>query len=223
MKNFIVSFIYHIIIALYFIVYLAVNITFLILGSLLHSYYFLKKLIVNIFEEIVFQVDWYYNKFIGIVYYKPKYGIYNLFTWFIVIWTDRNYDYFFIYYLLKKKLKLLSKHIDKHSLHVYKNKSIKKIKICLLLIDRIIKNDYYLMVYKDHNKKWGESKFNFEDCEEKGCKKVIIDRINVITEEDKKQQMKEYKRLMKHEGMLLKQDKDYLFNLIRKHHEEWWY
>jgi len=90
----------------------------------------------------------------------------------------------------------------------------RKIMICRILLDRVIKQEY--PCWDKHNKKWGNRKFNWIE----NVMKIEIE--NVKTKKDEKQESKEFKRYCMHEEMLIKQDYDYLFKLLNKHIRGWW-
>lgn len=78
---------------------------------------------------------------------KFLHGLNNLRKWFLVIWNDRDDDYFFVYNILKFKLNLTLKELTKEPIdgYVYTNlrNKIKWIKTSIRLIDKL-KNESYL-------------------------------------------------------------------------------
>lgn len=152
-----------------------------------------------------------------------KYGIINLIKWTPTIWKDRDWDHSYFHIIIHKKLSNMEKYLRKYGHHVDAEKDADNIKICLNLLNRILKNEYHEMVYKDHDKKWGESHFNWTDLEHKpGYKELHITRDNAITEKEKEQEIKEYRALMLREGEMAKQDIDYLYDIIKKYILHWW-
>lgn len=69
-------------------------------------------------------------------------GIRNLITWFPVIWRDRWWDHYFLYSILKKKLELMEKGFRTYGIGLHSEKDAKNMKKCILLLDRLINNDY---------------------------------------------------------------------------------
>lgn len=153
--------------------------------------------------------------------YDIPYGIRNLVRWFPVIWKDRNWDHQYIYEILHHKLNLQERHIRKHDVHVDAHKVARRIKLCVLLLKRLMKDDYYENAFYFHDKKWGESNFDWIEHDNDHVR-LDLTRPNVITEEDKEQENKEYRRLSKHETMLREQDLNMLFSTMRKHIQSWW-
>lgn len=157
------------------------------------------------------------------ILYDIPYGIQNLITWFPVIWTDRNWDYWFIYKILHKKLDLMEKHIRKHDNHTCAQADADNIKKCVLLLDRLIADKYHESAFKNHERKWGESDMIFtKSKEDPEMKKLDIIYPNVTSTEDEKLEKKDFKRAMNHEEYLKEQDINMLFNLMKKHIRTWW-
>lgn len=150
-------------------------------------------------------------------------GIKNLFVWFPVIWSDKQWDHYFIYAILQHKLKLMERYIRLHGVHINNLKDAHKIKMCVLLLERIKKDGYHQNVFKPHYKKWGEPDLVFTDSTEyPDCQIVDLKYPNIKTDEDDKRQEKEFKFCIDQEAKLRKQDLDLLFKMMRKHVESWW-
>ena len=141
-------------------------------------------------------------------------GIKNLWLWKKVIWNDRWWDYIYLLKLIKFKLELMEKHFKNDSFGVDACKLTDKMRICILLLDRLIHNEYD--VYKNYFLKWGD--FELDTVNDN----LTITQKNVITDDDKIKSEKEFKRLVKHETKLLTQDLNYLCKLFNKHLITWW-
>ena len=70
-------------------------------------------------------------------------GIRNLIAWRKVIYEDRNFDHYFIYEILKTKLKFQADHIKKYSLHQNAEEEVNRIVECIDMIDKV-QNEYYI-------------------------------------------------------------------------------
>ncbi len=152
-----------------------------------------------------------------------KYGVINLWVWFPIIWKDRQWDHQFIYEIFKHKLHLTEQLIRHNGHHLFHLRDADRIKLCVNLLDRLMNDEYYEMAFKDHDKKWGESDFNWNDStSHPGCSELKITRPNVTTDEDKKNERKSFRRSSKHEVNLREQDLDLLFKTMRKHIQSWW-
>jgi len=151
-----------------------------------------------------------------------RYGIRNLFAWLPLIWRDRDWDHGFLFEMLEFKLKRMEKCL-RNGIHLYADQTADKVKLCTQLLERINKDEYHEMVFRNHDKKWGRGEITFTDCEDReGMSELHIRYPNVKTEEDLEQQRKEYRALMKRPDELMQQDIDLLFETMRKHIREWW-
>ena len=111
----------------------------------------------------------------------------------------------------------------KYGNSIYREKYADQIKLAVLLIHRLIEDEYLENVLKPHEEKWGESEFIFTPIpgdKEYSSLDIKVDKAN--TKEEIEQESKERMRLYDHEGKLKKQDLDMLFKHIRKYIEYWW-
>lgn len=69
-----------------------------------------------------------------------KQGIKNIFFWIKTIWKDRDFDFYYFYEILKKKLEKQIKFLSKNDFNSYE---INRMKLCIKLID-LINNDHYI-------------------------------------------------------------------------------
>jgi len=77
----------------------------------------------------------YYLKYkIGDFMRSVPYGLRNLIKWRKTIWNDRDYDYYYIYEILKKKLEFVAEHTEKHSMLENSEQHAKDIRECIRLI-----------------------------------------------------------------------------------------
>lgn len=67
---------------------------------------------------------------------------YNLYRWLPVIWKDQDWDQFYIYEILKFKLKNQADYIGSKDRHVSAKRDAEKMMLCVRLIDKI-QEDYY--------------------------------------------------------------------------------
>ena len=156
-------------------------------------------------------------------FYNIKYGIKNLIIWFPYIWKDRNWDHTYIYIILKYKLHLTEQLIRNYGHHIKHIQDADKIKICINLLDRLIKDEYEESAFQKHDKKWGKGKIRFEDCKDNHkLTELHIDYPKINTPKDKEDENKEFKRAIKHSNAMYQQDIDMLFNNMRKYIQGWW-
>lgn len=165
-------------------------------------------------------------KFQNEIRYWPrsfKTGITNLVRWFPIVWKDRQWDHQFIYIALRHKLNLTEQFIRHHGIHVNNIADADKIKKCVILLDRLMKDEYHENAFKRHDEKWGGAELDWKDLEDDSNRsELIITHPNVKTEKDKIKERKDFKLSIKKEQHLREQDLDLLFTLLRKHIQTWW-
>jgi hypothetical protein len=152
-----------------------------------------------------------------------KYGIQNLIKWFPVIWQDRDWDHWFIFKIFHFKLKEVENFQRKYGNSITHEKIADQIKLAVLLLDRLVKDEYLENVLKPHEKKWGDSEMIFTPIkgnEEYSSLDLKVEKAN--TKEEIDQESKERTRLYDHERKLREQDLDILFKHMRKYIEGWW-
>ncbi len=67
----------------------------------------------------------------------------HIIRWIPVLWKDRDWDYYYIFEILKTKLKFQSEHFRKHGYHVSSERDAERMELCIRLIDKV-QNEYYL-------------------------------------------------------------------------------
>lgn len=121
------------------------------------------KAIVKLITQI--KLWW---KFNGKYYHRDlKNGIENLIRWFPTIWKDRDWDDYFIWEILKFKLKNQAKYIGNNDRHVSAKRDAEIMVLCVNLIEKI-QNEYYSGEYMDYHNSdynWIDSKDYPEMCE----------------------------------------------------------
>ena len=152
-----------------------------------------------------------------------KQRIKNLIKWFPVIWKDQDWDHCYFHIIMRKKLSNMENHFRNYGHHTQSKKDANDIKLCIVLLDRIINDVYDEMVYKNHDKKWGDSHFKWTSVNNNSdLSEVNITRDNVKTEKDRKTESKEFKKLLSNETELRQQDINYLYATLNNHILNWW-
>ena len=82
------------------------------------------------------------TNFVDFFRYGIPQGTRNLIRWFPVIWADRDWDHWFIYEVLRKKLKQIEDFQEDHGICVSHKKIARQVRICRILLDRLSKDDY---------------------------------------------------------------------------------
>jgi len=108
----------------------------------------------------------------GVYYHKYfKQGVKNLIYWFPVIWKDRNWDQYFIYEVLKHKLKAQANYIGAKDRHTSAQRDARNMRICAKLIQKLQHDDYTSerseyakdrVWFTDYEDKPGHSLYNSE-------------------------------------------------------------
>ena len=103
----------------------------------------------------------------------------NLIRWFPVIVKDRDYDYYFIFEILKTKLKHQAKYIGDRDIHVNAKRDSEIMMLCVRLIDKI-QSEYYTDEYMGYH----ESRYNWLDMEENpDCKELEVEEVSETYDE----------------------------------------
>jgi hypothetical protein len=104
----------------------------------------------EIFENIKFEINYYFKQWFKYPYYNLINGIKNLIYYFPAVWKDRDYDWLYIFLILEAKLKKHLKRLENNQFYVGQEKDEKIIKICIELLHRISEENY--MFVKNVNK-----------------------------------------------------------------------
>ena len=67
----------------------------------------------------------------------------NIIRWIPILWNDRDWDYYYIFEILKTKLKFQSKHFREYGYHESSERDAEQMELCIRLIDKV-QNEYYL-------------------------------------------------------------------------------
>jgi hypothetical protein len=84
--------------------------------------------------------------------------IYNVIRWLPIIWKDQDWDDFYIFEILKFKLKNQAKYIGYHDRHTTAKRDAEIMMLCVQLIEKI-QDEYYGKEYLEYSK----SEFKFID------------------------------------------------------------
>jgi hypothetical protein len=148
--------------------------------------------------KMLFKNPYLWWKFEGRYYHKDLYrGIKNLIQWFPVIWKDRDWDSYYIFTILERKLTLQAKGISKRDIHVNAQRDAEIMMTCVRLMDKI-KDDYYESEYMDYH----EINLWFEDIEDSsGYSTMKSEMISEKFDEYFKKYPLIYKRVLNGEGI----------------------
>ncbi len=158
-----------------------------------------------------------YNQYVTPFFYLKNYK--RMFKWFPVIWNDREWDYLFLLDILKHKLENDSVYYENDGVTVNSKKVAKQMKMCIALIDRISKDDYSMFMLDKLDEKYGE--FIFLPTEREGYTSLTRENLK-DNEKLHEQYRKDSKRFLDYEVCMRNQDKEYLFDTMKKHIFRWW-
>ena len=146
------------------------------------------------------------SEFFDLFCYHPRmfrYGIQNLWRWKDVIWNDRQWDYVYLYHIMKRKLELWEHDHRKYSYHENSHYEADEMEICIRVLNRLIEDDYCKQDFKKHEELFG---------------KYGMPILTPRTDE----QIKDFKSIMEKEELLRNQDTEFIFTHIKEHHRGWW-
>jgi hypothetical protein len=78
-------------------------------------------------------------------------GVKNLWRWFPVIWKDRDWDQYYIYEVLAKKIQLQAEYIGSNDRHTAAKRDAERMQLVVKLI-RLQQEDFYDSEYIDYHK-----------------------------------------------------------------------
>ncbi|NDV24333.1 hypothetical protein [Desulfovibrio sp. JC022] len=161
-------------------------------------------------------------------YRAVKFGIRNLYQWFPVIWSDRNYTSDGLFKVMQRKLVLMQSELRRNPYHAGAERDLHLMHVCEMLLERYLANNYHENCVKHHREKWGEIRCFFEpsydhstgDVDPEVCR-WFSDWPNATNPKLEEKASKELHRCLEHEEMLADQDIRYLFKLLSKHSRHW--
>lgn len=158
------------------------------------------------------------------IFRSVKFGVANLISWLPVIWNDRNWDYWFIYVIIRKKLDNTRQSLKKYHNHVHWERDYDNISKVVFALDRLIKNNYSDMVYKELEEEFGELNLSSEKIENKNLYQLMFtrDKVDYSNEKQVERLERKTKQAINREKYLREQDKKFVFSEMCKHIEEWW-
>ena len=134
------------------------------------------------------------------LYYNIKNFIKNLIKYRRLLWIDRWWDDYYIFFMLREKLIEDVKKYKKYGIHLYVQKDIDKMEFCIKLLNRICDDGYLKNALFFYNKKYPEWGSLTEELDEP----------------------KMFHRCCERERYLKQQDIDFLFKYMSKHILGWW-
>jgi hypothetical protein len=146
-----------------------------------------------------------------------KKGIWNLISWFSIIWHDRDWDYYFLYELLKFKLERMENYLRKHGHSLDSEKDADSIQECVVILKRLINEDYVAEDWNRIHARWGEFEcIPMEDGHSR------LECTHVKTDEDREKYSSDIKNCCEKEESLVQGDLNALFENMKLNIRRWW-
>lgn len=148
----------------------------------------------------------------------------NIRKYWRVLLSDKDWDYEFLLELLKTKLDSMSDSFRHSGVTISSERSAREMKICSLLIDRILNKDYSEYYNKVAEERYGELEIECHPTERKGFTRVEIFRPKLRSAspaEVKKARKQDERAYLKAEAQK-KADLTYLCKIINKKLFNWW-
>ncbi len=137
-------------------------------------------------------------------------GLRNYFKWRKIIWLDHQWDQTYLLKILKFKMEQMEKYFKYNGISVDGPEDAKKIERCVILLDRLLKDNYSDVAYEEYNKKWKEDVEDYLDL-----KKILNKTITP-------QQRTDLKNAAQTEEELIEKDYEELFGIMKKEIRKWW-
>ena len=142
-------------------------------------------------------------------------GIKNIIYWIPVIYKDRDWDGSYLYKIIDTKLtRMHKKFLNGHLVHT--KKDMRKLSIAIETMRRLRRYTYSDFLEAKMDEKWGEIQHG-DDADGR----FRLFRAKVKTDSDKRRSRSEFKRIMNHENIMVKQDLKF-FGDSFKHSRKWW-
>lgn len=102
-------------------------------------------------------------------------GLKNIWKWRRVIYKDRDWDYWFMYEIMKTKLRFQAEYLAEYGYHENSATDTKRILECVELMDRV-QNEYYIDVALKGlvDEEWTDSMFNEAVDKQDEAKKLLF-------------------------------------------------
>lgn len=145
----------------------------------------------------------------------PFRKIVRVVQWIPTLWNNYDWDFHYIFIVLRYKLTRMEREIRLKGHASNRKQTADQIKVAVHLLDRICNDGYLENATSPVDREYGQWTFDFENNLEIVHKKPL-------TVKQKTQHKKDLRAAWKHSDYMIKQDKEYLFKYILKHHRQWW-
>lgn len=193
------------------------------------------KKIMKKLRKIFYKIEYWFKYEAKFAHKHFMTGVKNLWHWFPTIWKDRDWDDYYIWILLEKKLIKQAKYISKRSIHLNAKRDAERMMTCVRLIEKV-REEWYRMEYMDYHK----SEYHWDDIEDRpDYKQLRIEELSENFDDYFRKYPLVYKQVIKMDrAASRKNDKSYiamniswenhkrakslLFKMLNQHIESWW-
>jgi len=151
---------------------------------------------------------------------RIKTSLRNLMYWFPIIWKDRDWDFYYIYMILRAKLIKTRQYMVLHSVTVT-DERIKPITKCIDIINKLLEDDVIKEKFEEFFTKYGDIKLSFEKTDS-GLYRVNIGYDKLTSDKEIKEADEEFKTLIKAEEEEKVRLINKLFSIMADNIQRWW-
>jgi len=173
-------------------------------------------------QDFYFTLCRLWGKIEDVIWYRPKLFMRNLWVYKKILWSNYWFDSYYLLDLIKTKLEYDAKQYRKNGCTVNANNYALEMEYCALLLKKMTEDKYEESHLIEHDKKWGKVKFTTTPIKNSTSKRMQISRPNAVTEEEEKQQNKEFRQHMEDAWDEKQVDTKKLFNFIGENVYRWW-
>ena len=143
-------------------------------------------------------------------------------TYTKILWSDYDFDYIYLFKLMRLKLYRMRNRIDNDKF-VSSNIRTKQIKYALFLLDRIIKNEYFSEEEQKLDDKWGKLiMFTKLTNDNDDMFHLKMTRDKCLTQQDELEEKNASRQLSEKQDLEYHKDIDRLFKHMNKYILKWW-
>ena len=149
----------------------------------------------------------------------------RLIAYVTLLWRDRDFDQYYLYAMMELKLGRMQRAHERDSYHTNAPRYAHQIKICRLLLQRLMKDEYATHLFDEIDQTFGaiEFKLGGKTTGKYGTSySTVVYRANVKTEQDEKRCERMFKNAIAHENYMRQRDREALFSMMKKFSEHWW-
>lgn len=147
--------------------------------------------------------------FVDTLVENVKTGVKNCYLWIKTIWVDKQWDDYFFLKIIRLKLTLMEKYFRYRGMSTESVNDADKMKRCIVLLDRILNDNYSEDAFAEYNRKYN---INNDDFDLASITKPITDPT----------QQADYKSAIQIETEMKENDFNELFKIIRENIQSWW-